>query len=272
MLLVIGAYVSSAEHRVQLNLVDVGDDPCRVDDPIHVRWLEIRRADRPDSAVAKKVDETFPRVHVAIFRRIRPVDKKEIYVLDTEPIRGVGPRLFDLAHAMPPEVELRRDEDLFAIDPTRLDACTYPNLVAVLLSGVKEPVADMNRLGDVFGRLLVIHWPRTEADAWHRGSVCQGDFVLERRTHGRFLLFLNWSYLVLRRTVARADRKWTRMEITGLRVGDRPAQRPYMNARNVTRCSIAWLGGRDLRATRGDSTGPGTCLLYTSPSPRDRQK
>ena len=70
--------------RVELDLVDVGRDPGRGEQPLEVRGLEVRDADRADAALLEQRGEPAPGVDVAVLVGVRPVDQVQIEVVDAE--------------------------------------------------------------------------------------------------------------------------------------------------------------------------------------------
>ena len=160
--------------------------------------------------VLEQLHEPSPRVHVSILLRVGPVDQEQIDAIEAETLGAVGERLLRLLEAVPPLVELRRDEDLVAVDTARPDPPPDACLVAVVLGGVDQPVADVDRGDDGRLGLAVAHRRRPEAEGGH------GDTVRER--DGR-----NLAHLAPRPMAPDAS---GRSSGRRNRCGDRPGARP----------------------------------------------
>src|SRR5215216_6742396 len=151
--------------------------------PLQVVDLEVRHANRAGTAVIVKLFECLPGGdEVAVVeRRQRPVDQKQIHVVEAE----IGERrvesLAGVVGLVQSVVELARDEDVAAVDARGANPLADLSLVAVHLRGVDVPVAYLdglsNRLCGVFG--LDLKYPETElrdgvsivqGNVWYNGQ------------------------------------------------------------------------------------------------------
>jgi len=85
------------------------------------------------------------------------MDQEQIDAIEAETLRAVRECLLRLLEAVPPLVELRRDEHLVAVDTAPPDAAPDPAFVAVVLGGVDQPVPGADRGGDRRLGFLVVH-------------------------------------------------------------------------------------------------------------------
>src|SRR5699024_2149436 len=81
--------VGLLERRVDLDLVDDGQDVGGRDEPVEVVGEEVRDADRADGAVGVELLEGAPRLDVEVEARDGPVDEVEVDDVDAEGGAGV---------------------------------------------------------------------------------------------------------------------------------------------------------------------------------------
>ena len=172
---VVRALLRPAVRRIQLDLVHVRRDARLLEQPVEVRRLEVRDADRADLPVLEEPEEPAPRFHVAVLPGIGPVDQEQVDALEAEALRAVRPRLLRLRLAVPALVELRGDEHLVAIDAARPDPPAHAGLVPVVLGGVDQPVSGSERGRDGLLGLPVAHRRGAEPQRGHRDPVGERD-------------------------------------------------------------------------------------------------
>ena len=130
-----------------------GVDPGLVEHPLQVRRLEVGDTDGPQSTGLQQRRQPADRLDVTVLVRVRPVHQQQVDVVHAEPFAAGVERLPDAVDAVPLPVELRGDEDLGAVDPGVPDALADAVLVAVVLGGVDQPVAGLDRGPDRRGVL-----------------------------------------------------------------------------------------------------------------------
>ena len=103
---------------MQLDLVDGGGDVGLGGEPLEVRDLEVRDADRAGAAVGLELLERPPgRDVVAVVEgRQRPVDQEQVDVVDAELGERLVERAARVVGLVEAVVELARDEDVLAVD------------------------------------------------------------------------------------------------------------------------------------------------------------
>ncbi len=193
--------------------------------PLQVSRLEVGDADRADVAGLQQASQTPHGVDVLPLIRVRPVHHQHVEVVDAQPGDAAAERLGDAVDAVPLPVELRGDEDLVAGDARVGDALPDRLLVAVVLGGVHQPVARLERGPDGGGGLVAQH--RRGAEAEHR----DGGVVLQREGRGRFR---SW-FLLSARCGARTGRRTAGRSGPGSTDSIRPSS--CRESRQRRRCS-----------------------------------
>src|SRR5947209_12355404 len=146
------------EQRVQLDLVDRGGDVGQVDGRLHMLLGEVAYPDGAGDAVPAGLDQAAEGVHVFTELRHRPMDQKQVDVVQPEPVQADSGGVLGGLESLVGVRDLGGDEQLRARDSGRRDGAADGGFVAVHRGGVDQPVADFQRrrygaLGFVLGQL-----------------------------------------------------------------------------------------------------------------------
>jgi hypothetical protein len=173
----VGIHVGVGEVGVQLDLVDGRHNVAFGREPLQVRHLEVRHADRARAAVRPQLLEHPPRRdEVAVVERgQRPVDEKQVDAVEAELLQRPVERATRVVRPVKGVAELARHEDLVARQPGGPDRVADAALVAVHLGRVDVPVADLEGRRDGLRGLRGIDLKDPEAELRDRGAVVELD-------------------------------------------------------------------------------------------------
>ena len=124
----VGAHLLVAEVGVHLDLVHRGHHVGLGGQPLQVRHLEVRHADRAGAAVARELLQHLPgRDEVAVVQGgQRPVDQEQVDVVDAERLQRAVERAAGVVGRVEAVVQLAGDEDVAAVQAGGADAPRRP--------------------------------------------------------------------------------------------------------------------------------------------------
>ena len=155
-----------------------------VEQLLQMGGLEVRGADRTHEAGFLQLHQALEGLHVAALVRIGPMHQEEVDVVQAEARQTGLAGLARALDAVPLAVELSGDEDFAARDAGATDAFADAALVLVVLRGVDQAIAHVERERDRLGGLGIVHRPGTEAEPRHLDTVGQGEQGSRRDLHG----------------------------------------------------------------------------------------
>src|SRR6476659_8455590 len=117
------------QKRMQLDLVDRGNDSRGVHQDSQMFGFEIADADRPDTALVAKMRKRLERVDERVFRRHRPVNEVEVEVLRAELVHAGVERGERALVALVGVPQLGGDEDVLTRQPGSRDRLTHLALI-----------------------------------------------------------------------------------------------------------------------------------------------
>ena len=161
---------------MELDLVDGRNGVRLGGEALEMRDLEVRDADRPRATVGLELLERLPgRDEVAVVeRRQRPVDQKQVDVLEAERRERLVERAAGVVGLMEAVVQLARDVDVTALEPACADRLADTVLVAVHLRRVDVAIAGVERVRHRLRRLGRRDLEHAEPELRNRVAVVQG--------------------------------------------------------------------------------------------------
>jgi hypothetical protein len=170
-----GALLVPRDEGADLDLVHRRHDRRVGQQGLEMGRFEVGDADRASAPVGIQLLERVPGRDELSTSRKRPVHQEQVDVVEPHPVeRRLEPAQSPIV-ALELPVELRRDEQLAAVDAAAAHSLRDSGLVAVSGGRVEMPVADLRRGRHRIRRRGIVHRPGAETQLRNRPAGIEGD-------------------------------------------------------------------------------------------------